>query len=181
MTSFREATPSDAATIAELHARSWQRHYRGAYSDEFLDGDVATDRLAVWTAHLSRPGGARLTLLAEDPAPVGFVSACFGADPRFGTLIDNLHVTHRRQRSGIGRRLLNLVAEEHLARGEPGGIYLWVLEQNTRAQAFYEAVGGERRELAPVDAPGGVPARLNGAPRKLRYAWPDAAAALTKR
>ncbi len=181
MTSFREAHGADAGAVADLHARSWRRHYRGAYSDEFLDGDVEADRLAVWSAHLADPGGARLTLLAEDPAPVGFVSACFGADPGFGTLIDNLHVSSARQRSGIGRRLMVLVAEAHLARGEPGGMYLWVLEQNTGAQAFYEALGGERRELAPVDAPGGVPGRLDGSPRKLRYAWPDPAAALLAR
>jgi hypothetical protein len=27
-----------------LHADSWRRHYRGAYADAFLDGDVLADR-----------------------------------------------------------------------------------------------------------------------------------------
>jgi hypothetical protein len=39
--SFRAAGQDDAHAIAELHADSWRRHYRGAYSDAFLDGDVA--------------------------------------------------------------------------------------------------------------------------------------------
>ena len=46
---LRVAGRSDAAAIAALHADSWRRHYRGAYSDAFLDGDVHADRLAVWT------------------------------------------------------------------------------------------------------------------------------------
>ena len=55
------------------------------------------------------------------------------------------------------------------------GLYLWVLEQNVKAQAFYEALGGRRTERAEVTAPGGDSARLNGSPTKLRYAWPDPA------
>lgn len=50
--SFRLAAATDAAAIADLHAQSWRRHYRGAYSDAFLDGDVAADRLAAWTERL---------------------------------------------------------------------------------------------------------------------------------
>ncbi len=53
-------------------------------------------------------------------------------------------------------------------------MYLWVLEQNLDAQAFYEARGGScvGREL--VSAPGGIASRRSGSPVKLRYAWPDA-------
>jgi hypothetical protein len=35
---IRVADSSDAPAIAALHAESWRRHYRGAYSDAFLDG-----------------------------------------------------------------------------------------------------------------------------------------------
>ena len=46
----------DAAEIAALHAESWRRHYRGAYSDSFLDGDVGEDRLAEWTGRFAEAG-----------------------------------------------------------------------------------------------------------------------------
>ena len=49
-------------------------------------------------------------------------------------------------------------------------IYLWVLEQNTAAQAFYEARGGRRVGRGIVNPPGGGPTST-----KFRYAWPDAA------
>jgi hypothetical protein len=53
-------------------------------------------------------------------------------------------------------------------------MYLWVLEQNTAARAFYAAHGGRSAERGFVESPGGVPGRLNGRPAKLRYAWPYA-------
>lgn len=71
--------------MASLHALSWRLHYRGAYSDEFLDGDVETDRLVVWTGRLEGPDDGRATILAEDDgALVGFVHVAFGDDPEWG-------------------------------------------------------------------------------------------------
>jgi ribosomal protein S18 acetylase RimI-like enzyme len=70
---------------------------------------------------------------------------------------------------------------EAIARRRPRtGLYLWVLEQNVDAQAFYEALGARRVERAPVAPPGGVADRLNGSPYKLRYAW-DGLSALRSR
>src|SRR5271157_3421686 len=63
---FRFAGPSDARAIAALHADSWRRHYRGVYSDAFLDGDVSVDRLAVWTDRLGRRDSGSCTILADD-------------------------------------------------------------------------------------------------------------------
>jgi hypothetical protein len=55
---YRQATASDVAAIARLHAESWRRHYRGAYLDSYLDGDVVADRIAEWSGRLSGPGPA---------------------------------------------------------------------------------------------------------------------------
>jgi ribosomal protein S18 acetylase RimI-like enzyme len=170
---FRLATPSDAGAIADLHAESWRRHYRGAYSDAFLDGDVRADRLAVWTARLREPDPRGQTIVAEDEeGMVAFVHSIFEDDPSWGALVDNLHVAHGRKRRGVGSRLLGLAAGAALERGT--GFYLWVLEQNRDARAFYEARGGKCVERAPVPPPGGVRSRLNGAPFGLRYAWTHA-------
>ena len=53
---YRHATAQDASAIATLHAESWRQNYRGAFSDAFLDGDVHTERLTVWTKRLRTPG-----------------------------------------------------------------------------------------------------------------------------
>jgi ribosomal protein S18 acetylase RimI-like enzyme len=170
---FRVAGPDDARAVAELHADSWRRHYRGAYSDAFLDGDVLADRLAVWTDRLREADVKRYTVLAENVGLVGFANTFFEHDSRWGALLDNLHVAAGQERRGIGARLLTLTAEAVVKRPEPAGLYLWVLEQNRDAQAFYEAQGGACVERRMIDAPGGIATRVIGSPAALRYAWPQ--------
>jgi GNAT superfamily N-acetyltransferase len=174
---FRVAGPSDAGAVAAIHAESWRRHYRGAYSDAFLDGDVHTDRLVAWTTRLGEPDPGSQTIVAEDgDGLVGFGHTVFEGDQRWGALLDNLHVVAGRKRHGIGSRLLAFSARAVVERGT--GLYLWVLEQNVDARAFYEARGGRCVERAPVPAPGGMAGRLDGSPAGLRYAWTDPAVAL---
>jgi ribosomal protein S18 acetylase RimI-like enzyme len=170
---FRVAGPADAPAVAALHAESWRRHYRGAYSDDFLDGDVVADRLTVWTERLRAPDPGRCTLLAEDGGLVGFANTFFDDDPAWGALFDNLHVADGHRRRGIASHLLALTARALVDRGERTGLYLWVLERNAEAQAFYEARGAERVERAAVSPPGGIASRVAGSPAKLRYAWAD--------
>jgi GNAT superfamily N-acetyltransferase len=176
---FRLAGPDDAEAVANLHADSWRRHYRGAYSDAFLDGDVLADRLAVWTDRLREPDSRRCTILAEDASLVGFAHTVFGEDPTWGALLDNMHVAEGHKRRGIGSRLLALTAEAVTGGPEnTTGLYLWVLEHNVDAQAFYRARGGRCVERALVSPPGGIASRLTGSPAKLRYAWPQPTALL---
>ena len=170
---FRLAGLADAVAIANLHADSWRRHYRGAYSDAFLDGDLVADRLAVWTDRLREPDPRRCTILAEDGNLVGFANTLFDDDPTWGALLDNLHVADGHKRRGIASRLLALTAEALIARPVRTGLYLWVLEQNVDAQAFYEARGGRCVGRGPVSPPGGIASRVTGSPAKLRYAWPE--------
>ncbi|MBO0781146.1 MAG: GNAT family N-acetyltransferase [Ktedonobacteraceae bacterium] len=173
---FRDASIHDVEAIAALHAESWRRHYRGAYLDSFLDGDVLTNRLAEWGGRLTAPSADHFTIVAEQSdAVVGFVHMILDKDPHWGTLLDNLHVTHRLKRHGIGRELLVEAASE-LVRRRPDDrrFYLWVLAQNTAAQAFYMACGGTRVETTLCGPfPGGGKALGH------RMAWPDAVALVT--
>src|SRR5436853_6118249 len=124
---FRFAGPADAAAVAALHADSWRRHYRGAYSDAFLDGDVVDDRLAVWTERLRSADPHRCTILAEDGGLIGFANTFLDSDPEWGALLDNLHVAAGHRRGGIGSRLLALTGEAVAERRPGSGLYLWVL------------------------------------------------------
>lgn len=167
---LRLADPSDAEAIAALHADSWRRHYRGAYSDDFLDGDVISDRLGVWADRLREPDRLRYTVVIEDSDTlIGFAHTALDEDATWGALLDNLHVAHGHKRQGIGSQLLTSTARAVVKRRT--GLYLWVQEQNRAAQAFYEACGGKCVDRAPVSAPGGVATRLSGSPAKLRYVW----------
>lgn len=171
-TTFREASIHDVEEIAALHAESWQRHYRGAYLDSFLDGDVLANRLAVWRPRLTVPSADHFTIGAfRSDAVVGFVHMILDEDSHWGALLDNLHVASQFKRSGIGKGLLAEAARE-LVRRRPSDrrFYLWVLAQNTAAQAFYVACGGTKVETTLCGPfPGG------GSALSHRMAWPDAA------
>ncbi|MFG2818474.1 GNAT family N-acetyltransferase [Kitasatospora sp. NPDC048365] len=179
---FRPARPEDAEQVALLHTDSWRRHYRGAYADAYLDGDILSDRRTVWSARLAAPAGT-VTLLAEDPpgSLLGFVHLVPDEDAVHGSLVDNLHVVHGRHRSGLGRALLTRAAAAAAERAAGPALYLWVLEPNIAAQAFYRSLGGRVAERVAVSPPGGVPGRLAGTPYKLRLVWPDAAALAAQR
>jgi ribosomal protein S18 acetylase RimI-like enzyme len=166
---LREAGEHDAPAIAALHADSWRRHYRGAFLDSYLDGDIVPERLRVWTGRLTPPRLNQYTVCAElDGDVVGFAHVDFGQDPKWGALVDNLHVTSARKGSGIGTQLLSAAAQE-LVRSRPSEtLYLWVLDQNVAAQAFYDARGGTRVETTTRGPfPGG------GRAAGHRYYWAD--------
>ena len=172
---------ADSAAVALLHAESWRRHYRGAYSDAYLDGDIVADRLEVWVGRMAQPRGDRCTIVAEtDGQLVGFVHTVLDADPLWGALIDNLHVTAGLKRNGIGSALLQEAARIVAERRPSLGMFLWVLEQNVDAQRFYAARGGACVGRDLVAPPGGDPTRLVGHPTKLRYAWSEAAPIFSK-
>lgn len=172
---FRSARASDTPAVAALHADSWRRHYRGSYADSFLDGDVLSDRLVVWGERLHQPRSGASTVIAEvDGRLVGFVHTVVDADPRWGALLDNLHVDFGHHRMGVGTRLLGHSAKFVVTHRPQGPLFLWVLKRNDEAQRFYQALGGHCVESARVPEVGGIPGRLNGAPVGLRYAWADA-------
>ena len=179
---FRAAEQGDAQAIAALHTDSWQRHYRGAFSDAFLDDEAPGFLLNRWTQRLAAPDPQARTILAEleqegdgDAALVGLAHTVLDDDPTWGALLDNLHVGYGLKRQGVGTRLVSLTAQAVLAEKPESGLYLWVLERNTSARAFYDARGGTCVESREVLPPGGDPARLNGKPKCLRYTWPDPA------
>jgi GNAT superfamily N-acetyltransferase len=113
-------------------------------------------------------------IVAElEGAMVGFAHTIFDDDPKWGALLDNLHVNPDVRRRGVGGQLMAGTAEAVLARSQPTGLYLWVLEQNVDAQAFYARCRGTQVDTKLVSAPGGVAGRLNGAPNAFRIVWPD--------
>ena len=139
----RPAEVRDVEAVAALHADSWRRNYRGAYLDSYLDGDVVTDRLVVWRERITCPDATFRTIVAEhDGAFAGFAHTKLGDDPTWGALLENLHVVHELKGRGIGTRLMAATAQVVLDSTPGAGLYLWVLDVNVAAQAFYAARGG---------------------------------------
>ena len=168
---LRPAEVGDIAAVAALHAESWRAHYRGSFSDAYLDGPIHAERLAVWTERLSHPRAGQVALLATKAQEVvGFVCVFLDHDPRDGSLIDNLHVAVPFKGSGIGRLLMRGAGDAMLRAQSHRPAYLTVLLGNHAAQRFYERIGGTLAGEARTIEPDGTSAQV------LRYTWPSPAA-----
>jgi GNAT superfamily N-acetyltransferase len=162
----RPIVVADAATVADLHTTSWRSAYRGMLRDEYLDGDIATERRHVWAQRLGAPVESEYGFIAESQAgPVGFVFLCGRADAAWGTLVDNLHVVPDLKGRGIGRLLLDLAADETRRRFPSDRVYLYVFDRNVAARRFYASIGGREVERGIVEVPGG------GSQVHWRVAW----------
>ncbi|MCM4172417.1 N-acetyltransferase [Arenibacter sp. TNZ] len=143
MITYREAKSKDYIKIAELHVISWQQHYRGDFSDQFLDEEAASEREEVWKDRLINPSPNQFVLVAEQDGEIcGFACAFMDDNVQFGALLDNLHVSESAKGRGIGKHLISLVAQEVLRNNPTTKMYLWVLKNNRIAIGFYERLGG---------------------------------------
>jgi ribosomal protein S18 acetylase RimI-like enzyme len=122
----------------------------------------------VWRERLAALDSQPFVLVANDDARiVGFICVLAEGDEAWGACIDNLHVAHDWQGRGVGRDLLRHAAD-WLCRTQSGaGVYLWVMEHNTRARAFYDRLGARHVETVELPDPGG------GRAPNCRYVWAD--------
>jgi GNAT superfamily N-acetyltransferase len=173
MVECREIEPGDAGLIARLHTLSWGNAYRGIISDDWLDNELAANRRNFWEERMhSQPEHSFGFIVLVDDDPAGFVFAIPGADSRWGTLIDNLHIIPGHKRQGLGRLLLARFAIRADELAADDGVYLTVYEENNSARRFYEAMGGVCKERMLTDLYDGGRAPI------LRYCWESPAALL---
>jgi GNAT superfamily N-acetyltransferase len=166
---IRHARPADAHSIAALHANSWRASYRGILSDEFLDGALDENRLALWTTRCSDVSRQnQLIIVDEHNGEIrGFACAFLDADPRWGSLLDNLHVVPNLKGQGLGRQLIGAIAGAVFQDASSPTLHLWAYEQNIAARRFYEHLGGIASGCEEEPALDGT--RVNA----VRYFWPE--------
>ena len=161
---LRPATLLDLDAIAALHAANYRLAYRGALRDDFLAGDLESERLRYWHDRLREPKGQRVIEVLElGGRCVGFSCTELDDSADWGSKLANLHVAAAYQSRGLGTRLLRAVAARCATRG--GGLYWWVVESNAAARRFYERLGATERGGGTWEAPDG------GRVPWLRYAW----------
>lgn len=166
---IRVAGASDAVAIAELHTASWQIAYRGLLQDAFLDGPLPSNRRELWESRLSGPQRADQIVLMDDcdGEIQGFACVFLDADPQWGALLDNLHVSPGLKGRGLGRRLIGAVAQRVRQHSASSRLHLWAYDQNLAARRFYERLGGEVTERLAEAAPDGTQMNV------VRYCWSE--------
>ena len=154
----------------------WRRHYRARTADaRRCRAGISSGPATVWRAPVRRPAGTA-TFVAEDEGAdgdtggdgngLGRVRRTWSSthDDRWGSLVDNLHVTGGRSARRDRHRLHGAAVRAVLAAGGAAAdLHLWVLEQNAAANGSTGPVAGCTWRRSAV---GGDPRRLTGAPNK---------------
>jgi ribosomal protein S18 acetylase RimI-like enzyme len=141
------ATISSAPGIARVHVGSWRAAYADILDAGFLTNLSVEARALQWHDILQK--GESQTLVAQqDGSVVGFIS--FGrcrdeGAPRDRGEVWALYAEPGVWGQGVGRALLERAVQALRSSGH-GSTSLWVLSQNRRGIAFYEAFGFQRVE-----------------------------------
>lgn len=174
---LREAREGDAEGLAYVHITAWQTAYREVLPANYLDALTPASRTERWQERLAWQSEAEFTFVAEATTSAGdeerkLVGFVAGGPERDGTIgydheIWGVYLLQEWRGCGIGRRLVAAAAAWVRARGGRS-LLLWVLKDNWRARAFYEALDGQ---LLP-----GEKAITIGSTSliEVAYGWPDA-------
>lgn len=137
---LRMAWPDqDEDLIARLKIACWREAYPGLLPQPILDG-LDLERSTMEWADALRGGIAWIAEQAGSPVGFGHSS---------GDEVTTLYVRKADHGHGVGRELLRHCFDEITCLGHDDA-HLWVLEKNTKAQRFYESMGGVAMARRPV-------------------------------
>jgi RimJ/RimL family protein N-acetyltransferase len=139
----RRATGDDAATIAEVHVRSWRSAYSGIVPDEFLDELDPSVQTRLWEKWLAAGphDNVRTWVVHIDDTLIGFASVGPGRDEDASHRdreIYSIYLSPEAWGHGAARELMRTIIAET---GEQTPLSLWVLSDNERARHFYRRHG----------------------------------------
>ena len=164
---IREAQESDAPQLARVGVDTWRTTYRGLMADEFLDNMSYDGSSCRWVKRISENESGEFAYVAEDMT--GIVGYAYAGperneDPNYPGEIYALYIYQSAQKRGIGRLLMQAVAQ-HFLRIGIRSMRIWVLTQNP-SRGFYERMGGRFLEAKVIN--------IGGADlEETAYAWDD--------
>ncbi|MCJ2132624.1 GNAT family N-acetyltransferase [Methylobacterium sp. J-026] len=140
-TSIRRAREADLGDLSKVFDASWREAYRGIIPGVALERLIADRDRAWWRGALRR--GRPIAVVETADRVVGYAAYGRTRSRSLGTEaeIDELYLLPEYQGVGLGRRLFRAVRNDL---GDHGltRLGVWSLEDNARAGAFYEGLGG---------------------------------------
>lgn len=137
----RDGRPGDAVEVARVQVETWQHAYAAILPEQTLRSLDVGQRVRAWLALLDR--GVRLLVAECDGDVVGYASSGAGRDDDASAGVGELYALYVRPTRwgrGVGAALHDAALAGLVADGSTRAT-LWVLEQNTRGRAFYDARG----------------------------------------
>ena len=166
---IRPAEAGDEAGIAFVQITAWAESYRDILPAELHEPWKLDELTRVWRRRIDGAKTSSATFVATTGSGVisgfGTCGATRHVSLPASAEVALLYVLRNAQRRGMGRQLMRKMAG-HASETGRRSIGLWVLAQNTRAIAFYDALGG----ICVGESAG----RFGGvATRELGYVWPS--------
>ncbi len=140
-TAIRIANVQDAEAISKVHICSWQKMYKEFIPEEVLKNLSLSERTQQWSELIEQ--NVRVLICEYEQQLIGFASICAfrgnSAQNAFGE-ISAIYLHPDYWRMGLGTQLCSAAMSELVAMGYKK-VGLWVLEENSQARNFYEALG----------------------------------------
>lgn len=127
----------DRMEISRIYEESWKCAYKGIIPQDYLDS-ISNGR---WSSTLDNPNWKTLICIANGRI-VGTSSFCKSRFEQFhdwGEVI-SIYLLPNYMGKGYGKTLMKSTISELKIQGYEN-IFLWVLEENSRARHFYEQFG----------------------------------------
>lgn len=146
MIEVRRARAQDSEAAGRLQVDAWRFTYAGFFSEEYLGSLLYENYAAEWRTALAENHPRKPRWVAYlNGELVGILIADL---PKlevagFPNELRAIYTKPGLQRAGIGRALFAAYIAWLRENGETA-FHLWAGAQNTRAHAFYEAMGGRR-------------------------------------
>jgi ribosomal protein S18 acetylase RimI-like enzyme len=163
---LRDATESDAESIAHVQIAAWRAAYRGIVADHVLANLTLEKQSKLWREIITGHGNGAV-LAFDDNELVGFLSFRHvrdkDLDPSNTAEVTACYVDPNHWRCGIGSALWEETENRLRAGSCFKEIALWVFRENVAARRFYERIGFQ---FDGTEQP--VP-WLEGSPPEVRY------------
>ncbi|MEL6308359.1 MAG: GNAT family N-acetyltransferase [Chloroflexota bacterium] len=146
MIGIRPAEPMDAATIADIHVRSWRAQFTAFLTPEqiMLKNLDQHDIRLQWQSRLvAEEGQRRHTFIACDGGmPVGYITGRTQS-PKAGysSELDQIYVLASHLGLGIGTQLVSQLVARLMSIGHTS-MMVWVMTTNPAVQFYRERLGG---------------------------------------
>ena len=135
--------------FSRVHALSWQVAYRGILSDDFLAERTPENRAAALRSAFPQRSNEHSFLVHVDNVPAGVLTLALPEEAKAGE-IKAFYLLKEFQGQGFGTAMMNAALQKLRTLG-CREVFLWVLEENRTARAFYERHGfsddGGRKDL----------------------------------